>query len=138
MFIKSPKCLNSWISANFRKQATYAVVFSLSGGLLLAPAQLSAMPFIFGSGGQIQSRSQDAMRDELLLVHCCHNHPYQPYDNYCCHEPNYYYNPGAAVAGAVVGGAIAYGTYRGVKHHAKHHKKNHKNKPKPRRQPRGR
>lgn len=21
----------------------------------------------------------------LKLVHCCHAHPYAPYDNYCCH-----------------------------------------------------
>lgn len=25
---------------------------------------------------------------EFKVAHCCHAHPYTPYDNYCCHEPS--------------------------------------------------
>lgn len=25
---------------------------------------------------------------EFKIAHCCHAHPYSPYDDYCCHEPS--------------------------------------------------
>lgn len=25
---------------------------------------------------------------EFQVAHCCHAHPYSPYDNYCCHPPS--------------------------------------------------
>jgi hypothetical protein len=25
---------------------------------------------------------------EFQVAHCCHSHPYSPYDSYCCHEPS--------------------------------------------------
>ena len=38
---------------------------------------------------------------EFKIAHCCHAHPYTPYDNYCCHEPS-----------TTVYVAPAYGAYR--------------------------
>ncbi len=25
---------------------------------------------------------------EFKIAHCCHPHPYSPYDDYCCHPPS--------------------------------------------------
>ena len=37
----------------------------------------------------------------ILLAHCCHAHPYYPYDRYCCHgaavRPRVYVNPYGSV-----------------------------------------
>lgn len=35
-----------------------------------------------GSAGQPAS---GLAQQELQFAHCCHAHPYAPYDNYCCH-----------------------------------------------------
>jgi hypothetical protein len=105
----------------------YTVAFGALAALV-SPANLSAAPSTFGLAEQTKSTAPNTMRGDLLLAHCCHSHPYAPFDNYCCHEPRYY-APGAAI----VGGAVAYGTYRGVKSARKHYKKHHQNRPKPRR-----
>ena len=118
------RSLRSFGGERSRRIASIVVVFGLAAALV-SPTNLSAAPFTFGIGEEAQSTNPGSVDADLLLVHCCHSHPYAPYDNYCCHEPR--------VGSAVVGGAIAYGTYRGVKSARKHYKKHHKNKPKPRR-----
>lgn len=97
------------------------------GVAILLPANGSAAPIGMRFDSEAQSLLFNSQEGQFTLVHCCHSHPYHPYDSYCCHPP------GAYVGTAVVGGAIAYGTYRGVKSAHKHHHKHHHNKPKPRR-----
>lgn len=76
---------------------------------LIVPSELSAAPFALGLDEDSRSAASGHIRDELLLVHCCHSHPYSPYDSYCCH------GTGAPVARAAVGAAVTYGAYRGVR-----------------------
>ena len=84
------------------------VVLSLAAALV-APSELSAAPFTFGFDSNSGPAAFGQVRDDLLLVHCCHSHPYAPYDRYCCH------GTGATVARTAAGAAVAYGAYRGVR-----------------------
>ena len=65
---------------------------------------------------------------DVILVHCCHSHPYPPYDNYCCHPPGAYVAGAAVATGVAVG--VAHGVRRAHRHHYHHH---HKPRPTPRR-----
>lgn len=96
-----------------RRLTGYGVALGLAAALVV-PTGLSAVPI--GSSFDDYSRyaASGDVRDELLLVHCCHSHPYPPYDRYCCHERGYA-RPGAPVARAAVGAAVTYGAYRGVR-----------------------
>lgn len=98
-----------------RKLGGLGVAFGLAA-VLAVPAEVSAAP-LYGAGiiGPPQTTTPELFGGNLQLIHCCHAHPYPPYDEYCCH------GEGAAVAGAVVGGAIAYGVYRGVESSVHHH-----------------
>jgi len=80
----------------------YGVALGLAAALIV-PSELSAAPFALGFD------ASGHVRDDLLLVHCCHSHPYAPYDRYCCH------GTGATVARTAAGAAVAYGAYRGVR-----------------------
>lgn len=43
---------------------------------------------------------------EFRIAHCCHAHPYPPYDNNCCHPPSRtYVAPAYGVGPASVRGA---------------------------------
>ncbi len=47
---------------------------------------------------------------EFKIAHCCHPHPYVPYDDYCCHGPSAgYVVPRAYVAPRVYVAPRAYG-----------------------------
>jgi len=95
---------------------------------ILAPTNGSTSPLAMRLDNEVQSLILDYQDGLLIPVHCCHSHPYSPYDQYCCHPP------GAVVGTAVVTGAVAYGAYRGVKSATKHHHHHHPGKaPGPRR-----
>jgi hypothetical protein len=87
--------------------------------VLAVPAEVSAAPL---SGSAVTGKSRatllELLGSNLQLVHCCHAHPYPPYDEYCCH------GTGAYVAGAAVSAGIAYGVYRGVRSSVHHHNVN--------------
>jgi len=82
---------------------------------LLVPSAISAAQFKFGFDNYSRSESPGYVYDGLLFVHCCHSHPYPPYDRYCCHGRSGYYAPGRTVARTAVGAAVTYGAYRGVR-----------------------
>jgi len=46
---------------------------------------------------------------EFKIAHCCHPHPYVPYDDYCCHPPSAGYVAPRAYG---VGAASVRGTSR--------------------------
>jgi len=82
--------------------------------LLAMPANVSAAPLsTSAASGGIQAAILEQLGAGVQLVHCCHSHPYPPYDDSCCHESGAY--AAGAVAGAAVAGAVAYGAYRGVR-----------------------
>ena len=81
---------------------------------LMVPSELPAAPFATGLDGTPRSAVSGQIGDDLLRVHCCHSHPYPPYDRYCCHGTGYR-SPGRTVARTAVGAAAAYGAYRGVR-----------------------
>lgn len=90
---------------------------SIAIGLVVAlimPSEISAAPFKSGFEDYSRYESPGSVYGELLLVHCCHSHPYPPYDRYCCHGTGYR-SPGRTVARTAVGTAAAYGAYRGVR-----------------------
>jgi hypothetical protein len=77
---------------------------------LVVPSGLLAAPQMFGMG----DHASKSVSDGLTRIHCCHSHPYPPYDRYCCHGSGYY-APGRTVARTAVGAAATYGAYRGVR-----------------------
>lgn len=86
-----------------------SVAFGLAAAIVV-PSGLSATPYMFDFGDQASS----SVRDGLIRVHCCHSHPYPPYDRYCCHGRGSV-RVGAPVARTAVGAAATYGAYRGVR-----------------------
>jgi hypothetical protein len=95
-----------------QKLTGYGVALGLAAALIV-PSELSAAP-AFGFDDYSRPAASGHVRNDLLLIHCCHSHPYPPYDRYCCHERGYA-RPGAPVARAAVGAAVTYGAYRGVR-----------------------
>ena len=114
-----------------RRLTGYGVALGLAAALIV-PSAISAAPFALSFDNDPRSAAPNRVGDDLLRVHCCHSHPYPPYDRYCCHERGYV-SPGAAVARTAVGAAVAYGAYRGVKSATKKHYKNAKSHYKSRR-----
>jgi len=100
--------MNKWL-----KHFSLGAAVALAAALML-PAELSAAPFAFGFDSYSRSAPSSQVRDDLVRVHCCHSHPYPPYDRYCCHGSGYR-APGRAVARTAVGAAATYGAYRGVR-----------------------
>jgi hypothetical protein len=98
--------MNQWL-----KYSRLGAAAGLAAALVI-PSQLSAASFGLGDYSLFSGSGQAA--DGLLRVHCCHSHPYPPYDRYCCHGSGYY-SPGRTVARTAAGAAIAYGAYRGVR-----------------------
>jgi len=82
---------------------------------LISPSALSSAPFVSGLDGNSRPAASGQVGGDLLRVHCCHSHPYPPYDRYCCHGGGGYYAPGRTVARTAVGAAVTYGAYRGVR-----------------------
>lgn len=90
---------------------------SLAVGLavaLIVPFDVSAAPLKSGIQDYSRSPSPATRYGDVLRVHCCHSHPYPPYDRYCCHGSGYR-APGRAIARTAVGAAVSYGVYRGVR-----------------------
>jgi hypothetical protein len=84
------------------------VLYSLSLVLAIAvalPEDLPAAPTVRVPMARMMSHTIAQPESlDMLLVHCCHNHPLPPYDNYCCHggavvAPGYAYYGAAGVRG---------------------------------------
>ena len=99
--------MNGWL----KYLQSLAIILAVT---LLAPAEIYATPLKFGFEKYTQPVNPDKIYGQFLLVHCCHSHPYPPYDRYCCHGTGYR-SPGRTAARAAVGAAATYGVYRGVR-----------------------
>ena len=98
---------------NRRLKHLHSVAIAVAA-VLLVPSVISEAPLKFGFEDHSRFASSGNVYGEFLLVHCCHSHPYPPYDRYCCHGTGYR-SPGRAVARTAVGAAVTYGAYRGVR-----------------------
>lgn len=97
------------------KHSAHGLVVAVA--VLVVPSalsSLSAAPFAFGLDSDSRLGSPGQVRDDVIRVHCCHSHPYPPYDRYCCHGSGYR-APGRAIARTAIGAAATYGAYRGVR-----------------------
>jgi hypothetical protein len=95
------------------KLSGHGIVLGLAVGLVL-PSMLSAAPSASGLNRTSLPVASRQVGDGLLRVHCCHSHPYPPYDRYCCHGGSSV-RVGVPVARTAVGAAATYGAYRGVR-----------------------
>lgn len=104
------------------KHSAHGLVVAVA--VLVVPSalsSLSAAPFAFVLDSYFRLGPPGQVRNDVVRIHCCHSHPYPPYDRYCCHggRGSYAYpsyaRPGRAVARTAVGAAAAYGAYRGVR-----------------------
>jgi hypothetical protein len=100
--------MNKWL-----KHSGPVVALAFAAALIL-PSTLSSAPFVSGLDRNSRPAALGQVGGDLLRVHCCHSHPYPPYDRYCCHGGGYV-RPGRTVVGAAVGAAASYGAYRGVR-----------------------
>jgi hypothetical protein len=100
--------MNRWL-----KHSGHIVALGFAAALIL-PSALSSAPFSSGLDRNSRPAAFGQVGDDLLLAHCCHSHPYPPYDRYCCHGGGSV-RVGAPVARTAVGAAATYGAYRGVR-----------------------
>lgn len=78
--------------------------FTFTLGILLAALGVVTL-------GPKASAATLLSQKEFKIAHCCHAHPYPPYDNYCCHPPS---STVYVAPAPVVGPASVYGTSRRV------------------------
>jgi hypothetical protein len=89
-------------------------VVALGFAVALVPSAPFAAPFASGFDRNSRPAAFGQVGGDLLRVHCCHSHPYPPYDRYCCHGGGSV-RVGAPVARTAIGAAATYGAYRGVR-----------------------
>lgn len=87
---------------DMRKSAFVLGVPALALGTLLIISQANAAD----AAGHLQPLQ------EFKIAHCCHPHPYSPYDDYCCHPSTAYAAPRAYVAPRAYG--VGPASVRGV------------------------
>ncbi len=107
--------------------ALFGFALTSAGMPMLSLNSVSAAP-VQRSAGAPNITLQPGKFSDVILVHCCHSHPYPPYDSYCCHPPGAYVAGAAVATGVAVG--VAHGVRRAHRHHYHHH---HKPRPTPRR-----
>jgi len=100
--------MNRWL-----KHSGPVVALAFAAALIL-PSALSSAPFVSGLDRNSRPAASGQVGGDLLRVHCCHSHPYPPYDRNCCHGGGRV-RVGAPVARTAIGAAASYGAYRGVR-----------------------
>lgn len=77
-------CVSSVSNAATQANSVASQEQSSTNGVAVSSQALQTL-----SADQAESASDIRTNSPMLnLVHCCHAHPYPPYDTYCCHPPS--------------------------------------------------